>query len=504
MKKIAYSLLIALSLTGCGDFDTINLNPDAPTVITPNYLATRVILETTKSDASKWFLSDSWIMKTTSSTEHMEWYLYNKFERGKFEKFHNLIDTKKMVELAALDASLSEGEKDAYLALDHFMRAYIFYGATMEMGDIPCSDALNGETDNIVSPKYDTQEEVFATILTDLQTASELFGKATKLNGDFVFGGNVALWQQTVNSFTLRVLNMLSKKQTVGGINIQATFEKVAAEALIQSEKESYCRVYDASKSNQWYPFYYEKQNFWSYPVMTSFFVGMLKELDDRRLFYYAEPAPKLADKSESSFDAYSGVNPVLEYGVVQAEFTAGKHSTINRRYHRVAQGEPVKFIAYSETQFVLAEAALRGWKTPQSAKQHYENGVRAAIQFTATHTPAEYTHGITMDEAWITEYLKGKAAFNPANGLKQIMIQKLLGSFTQVPFNSYYDYRRTGLPEVPIDPATNMNEDKNQLPLRWMYPDSEYSQNRENVEAAIQRQFGGTDTPNGVMWLLK
>ena len=42
------------------------------------------------------------------------------------------------------------------------------------------------------------------------------------------------------------------------------------------------------------------------------------------------------------------------------------------------------------------------------------------------------------------------------------------------------------------------------QLPLRWMYPSSEYSQNRENIEAAIERQFGGIDTPNEVMWLLK
>ena len=48
------------------------------------------------------------------------------------------------------------------------------------------------------------------------------------------------------------------------------------------------------------------------------------------------------------------------------------------------------------------------------------------------------------------------------------------------------------------------MNEVKTQLPLRFMYPSSEYSQNRENVEEAVQRQFGGSDTPNDVMWLLK
>ena len=136
----------------------------------------------------------------------------------------------------------------------------------------------------------------------------------------------------------------------------------------MENEGESYQRVYDAGKSSQWYPFYFEKQNYWSYPVMSSFLVDMMKELQDRRLFYYAEPAPRFKDAPADSFDSYSGVNPVLEYGLVQAEFAGGLHSHFNERYHRVPEGEPVKFIAYSEIQFVLAEAALRGWKTPATA----------------------------------------------------------------------------------------------------------------------------------------
>ena len=188
----------------------------------------------------------------------------------------------------------------------------------------------------------------------------------------------------------------------------------------------------------------------------------------------------------------------------MQDECAQGLHSAINRRYHRVAEGEPVKFIAYSEIQFVLAEAALRGWKTPQSAKDHYENGVRAAMKFTAEYTPAEYRHQVEIDDAYIDQYLQGKAAFDANKGLEQIIEQKFIGSVFQLAFNSYYDYRRTGLPEIPIDPQTNMNEVKDQLPLRWMYPEDEYSRNREHIEEAIERQFGGNDTPNDVMWLLK
>ena len=53
MKKIIYPLL-SVMLIACGDFNDINLNPDTPTMVTPDFLATRVILNTTDSPASKW------------------------------------------------------------------------------------------------------------------------------------------------------------------------------------------------------------------------------------------------------------------------------------------------------------------------------------------------------------------------------------------------------------------------------------------------------------------
>lgn len=504
MKKIFYFILSAIIMTSCGDFDKINQNPDTPQTVTPAFLATDLILESTSSSISKWFLSDSWIMKTTSFTEHMEWYLYNKFERSNFGAYSNLTNAQKMLELADSNEDMNESQKNSYKGLYHFMRAYFFYNTTMEMGDVPCSDAIKGESNGVFSPKYDPQEDVFVDILSELKDASSLFEHGSPFDGDPVFNGNPDKWMRTVNVFTLRVLNMLSKKVTVGGMNVQKIFEEMASKPLIESEVDSYQRVYNANKSSQWYPFYYEQQNYWSYPVMTSFLVNMMKDLKDRRLFYYAEPATRLSDKPKDSYDAYSGVNPVLEYGQVQAEYQAGLHSSINKRYYRVPQGEPVKFIAYSEAQFILAEAALRGWKTPLTAKEHYENGVRATMMFTFENTPEEYRHGVTINEAYINEYLNGEAAFNESNGLSQIMTQKLIGSFLQLKFNSYYDYRRTGYPVIPIDPQTNMNEVKTQLPIRWMYPDAEYSHNRENIEEAIQRQFGGSDTPNGVMWLLK
>ena len=73
-----------------------------------------------------------------------------------------------------------------------------------------------------------------------------------------------------------------------------------------------------------------------------------------------------------------------------------------------------------------------------------------------------------------------------------------------QHPFDAYYEYRRTGYPELPINPKTNRNTVKDKIPVRWMYSTWEYDFNRESVEEAVARQYGGLDDNNKLMWILQ
>lgn len=83
-------------------------------------------------------------------------------------------------------------------------------------------------------------------------------------------------------------------------------------------------------------------------------------------------------------------------------------------------------------------------------------------------------------------------------------MEQKYIASFMQLPYQPYYDYRRTGYPVLPINPETSLNFNApDKLPVRWQYPDTEISYNTENVEEAIERQYG-SDEVNKLMWILK
>ncbi len=52
---------------------------------------------------------------------------------------------------------------------------------------------------------------------------------------------------------------------------------------------------------------------------------------------------------------------------------------------------------------------------------------------------------------------------------------------------------------------ATSLNENnKNGIPMRWLYPAAEANYNRENLEEALNRQYDGYDEINKIMWILK
>ena len=158
---------------------------------------------------------------------------------------------------------------------------------------------------------------------------------------------------------------------------------------------------------------------------------------------------------------------------------------------------------------FVLAEAAERGWISG-SAQNYYEKGIRASFEFVRTTVSSpEYNQGMTITDEYITQYLKGEDVAYATNGtsldrLKQIWMQAFLASYFHLAWDSYYDYRRTGYPELPINPETNLNDDKYKIPVRWLYPESETNYNKEQLINAVNRQWGGSEDVNKIMWIIK
>lgn len=381
----------------------------------------------------------------------------------------------------------------------------MFFRLTMEMGDIPYSETNKG-ADGLYRPKYDTQEEVFRGVLDELKLADQYFAAGNRFDGDPTpYNGDPAKWRRATNALAIKVLMTLSK-ESVASLDIKNRFAAIVASGQLLEANTGFLGLNYSSQNK--HPLSGTNDLFTSRTVISSLLIDNLKNLNDRRMYYFAEPAGAqiAAGKTADDPEAYVGLDVSIDYATMNAGHSANLYSLLNKRYLTEEATEPRMVMTYAEQQLILAEARIRGWITSGTAIEYYESGVKSALAAVGA-TKASYAHGKPIDQAYINGYFTGEAAFKtaPEDQLKQIWMQRYLLQFMQDAQSSYFEYRRHGFPVFPINPATSLNENnKNGLPLRWLYPSSETNYNRENLEAALQRQYEGYDEINKIMWLLK
>lgn len=509
MKQIQYKflsvfILIALLMSSCETFEDINTNPDSITEASASMVATGVILRNIKfngRDAHAYLQPNALAKYLGYANQAQMPSQYNEFGNGSFGDMTLLPNIEKMVQYAK--GSVME---ESYLGLAKFSRAWMFYRLTMQMGDIPYSQTNKG-LDGDYRPGYDTQKDVLIGILNELKEADEHFAKGVAFTGDPTpYNGDPAKWRRANNAFALKVLMSMSKKSTDASLNIAGRFAEIVNSGQILQANTGFLGL-NYSSVNM-HPVSGTNDLFTSRTPISSLLIDHLKSLADRRLYYVADPsvAQIAAGKTEGSMDAYVGVDVSIDYATMTAEHLQGKYSLINSRYLKEATSEPRMMLTYAEQQLILAEARILGWISTGTAKDLYESGVKAALAAMMA-TKASYAHGKAIDQAYIEGYFTGEAAFKstPADQLKQIWLQRYILNFMQDAEFSYFEYRRTGYPLFPVNPSTNLNmENKNAIPVRWLYPSSETNYNRENLIEALNRQYDGYDEVNKLMWLLK
>lgn len=495
--------LVLLLLVSCDKFDEINTNPDATTKSTPSLLATGLIMDILQTSGNKYFVYDDMLCKYIAWGDGMEDSQYNILGRGSFGGYKTLINCEKMVELA------TERDKNAYKGLAHFIKAYKLFYMSLDMGDIPYEEALQGES-GLIKPKYNTQKEVMLFVLSDLEKAYGFFSSGSDFGGDPILNGSVDQWKKIVAAFQLKVLMHLSKKVTDTDLNVKERFAAIVSSATLMESNNDNLQLIYSDKAKQIYPFHNTQTKHAGYTMLSTTVIDVFKETEDYRLFYYAKPAQsKLSEGlTADDWNAYLGTDPSLPFPEVKKSFTLGSFSGLNPRYTELPAGEPLMRIGYAEQNFILAEAVLRGWISGD-ASAYYKKGIKASLDFVTTYTPDEatYHHGRVLTEEIKNAFLnspKIQLSGDKEKDLEKVLTQRYVASFLQHPYDPYYDYRRTGYPVLPINPETNQNPVHDKMPVRWMYPQSEYDYNKEHVDEAVLRQYGGVDDLNKDMWILQ
>lgn len=509
MKNIKYILLLSvffLFTFSCSKFEEMNTDPNSVTAVSPDMLATQILKNTfrfwnpnpTDFGTGNLFNKHVAILETNPNPYQ---YYYSYWPYGSFGGYKNWTDLQKMADFA-------EGtpQESSYKGLQYFLKAWTGWRTSLDMGDVPYSEAGKAD-EGITKPKYDKQIDVFAQVLDDLKTAESYFAEGATFYGDIMYNGDPTKWRKLCNAVQLKVIQTMSKKVTAAD---KTRFAEIVNSGNLMTSNADDLKLVFSTNTNASYPFY-NGEDRRVYIGVSKLAVDFLKSVNDRRLFYFAEPAQSKINDGylESDYDAYVGVPTELSPLQLAVDRSNGVYSLLNKRYPLHTDGDPMLYFTYAEQCFIIAEGIEEGWVSG-NAQQYYENGVKAMLSY---YKDLAYTsgnvHGMAITQTYIDNYFTGNAAYatggTKTDRLHQIWMQRWIIDFFQGNGGNYPQFLRTGYPLYPLDPSTSMNpEDPNVYPKRWMYPTDEITVNTENYQNAVNDQYGGYDAINAVPWYLQ
>ncbi|MEZ4793576.1 MAG: SusD/RagB family nutrient-binding outer membrane lipoprotein [Gelidibacter sp.] len=471
MKNIKYTLLAVLAFIAVScdkDFETVNTDPNNPTVI-PAHLLLGNIIRTNQNviynAQAGGDMGECW-------GQHWSKVQYNSEaryipRRGVIDGIWNSLyasvisDAKSMYDLAESEGN--DNLKGASLVL----RANAYQILVDLYGPVPFSQAI---TPGINQPAYDSGEDVYAGIIDMLDQAVSLFspnGGDIPASSDLLYGGDSSKWKKLANSLKFKVL--MRSHNTAG---LQAL---VSGGNLFSSNDDSAQLIYTANNPDA-NPIY-ETIVFGSrleYKVSEPL-VDLLKNLNDPRLAVYA---------SKNASGEYLG-KPAgyIDLPNDALGYTYANISGLGDKY--LDPTLPGVVMSYAQLQFLLAEAANEGYigGGVVAALGYYEEGIRASFQFNGLDATAYLAQpNLTFS--------------TQADARQKIATQEWLALYGQG-FETWIEWRRTGFPV--LTPA--IEGDIDQIPSRLYYPTTENSLNGANYQEAVSTLNNGDELTSKVFW---
>lgn len=373
------------------------------------------------------------------------------------------------------------------------MKVFMFQKLTDTYGDVPYFEAAKGYNGNVFAPKYDTQEAIYNDLLKELDEAGDALdaSKAFVGNADLYYQSDIPQWKKLANSLMLRVAMRLSK---VNPAKAKQYVEKAFAKGVFASNDDSLVLQHDAGpqgvKTNpitsSWV-----RNDLFGGEANTKFsktFIDQLKNNNDPRLRIYAKLE---ATGNNNPADQQGLANDAKEFpGGDKKLFSDPNTSTVLRL------DAPTLIMSYAEVEFILAEAAVKGWNVGASAQKHYEDGVKAAMQVLTIFGDKVPAVSLAEYNTYMTAH-PFKATGTEAQKIEQIITQKWIVLLFNG-FEAFSEYRRTGYPVlVPVNDP--LGETKGTIPRRLIYDQSELITNAVNYKEAISRQ--GLDLMTTRIW---
>jgi len=437
-----------------------------------------------------------------------------------WQTYFTMLANSKLVDtLIAVDKDKSKMTN--ILAMNKTLRAYKTMHMTEYFGDIPFSEAGYAKYGSAYyKPKYDKQESVYKTCISDLKWAVDNFSTTGQMAFSETFlKGNIAMWVKFANSLRLRaaitiydkdpafatphITDALTKPLLTDGENI-GLWPKEIPGLVFEMHAWSF-------SANQYIRM---GTTMWNKMASTNNQDG--SGIFDPRCKVFFEPnnAGKWVayPQNPTSSTPSEGGDPYN-----QDRFKDWPKKGVNCIYSPInfyfedKEFIPELMITAAQVHLYKAEIYNRGMgvaKDANAAKLHYEAGVKASCNFWTkiaidcpiwvvskpTALPSSTELSALLDNA-VVKYNTA----DEAGSLKKIYTQMWIDGFRQ-PWDIWTLYRRTG-GNLPKDPDNASYTETNYgIYHRYTYPSTEQDYNTDNWRAAMN----GSDTYGTKIWLEK
>jgi hypothetical protein len=530
MKKLLPLIALAsvLGTTSCSEkyLDTINTNPNAASAnnLDPNYLLTDGELTFANASYAQLLYPATSIQGLASTFSY-----YGNGDKyvnaGGFIGYQGLVFSQGYTALSRLQQAISVANTQSatryanVIAISNIMKVMIFQRITDTYGDVPYTQAVQAAA-GITTPQYDKQQDIYPALLAQLDAAiAGLSTTGAKASGDLLYGGDVTQWKKLGYSLMVRVAMRMTK---VNPALAKTYTEKAAAAGTMAGTADNALVRTDVS--------FGDTQNSITNALLTTddfrevkwskTFIDYLRTTNDPRLSAVAE-VPQAGAKNNAN-QALPGDNTAsLQKGLPNGYDLTGGAFDIRKRsdypgatgtsndvaplggYSRprlnvyIQQNAPLYLLTYAETEFLLAEAATRGWSVGATAATHYANGLRSAME-----SLGQFDTDATVATADIAAFVTA----NPLSGSTATAQQQINEQYwveTCTTFNfleAWFNWRRSGYPVLtPVNYPGNVTNAT--IPRRLPYPGTEISNNPSGYSAGVASLSGGDNLTSRVWW---
>lgn len=462
MKKliIYFTLLLvtAMLLTGCEKWIDVNTDPNAISdgpAITENIMLIGVEAE--------W--AETAVIQFPWYGGHGDWMLWYGIESSTPATFNisagfgNVIwDTYSgsLKHAVQLYEKAKANGNNRYQGIAAVIAAWHWFYIADVYDKAPLAEAMKGG--EFFHPTVASQEEIYAHANALLDEAIALLqnpepGDRTPNSADdYMLGGDISKWIKLSYSLKARQAMRLTYapgKTKTGQADLALSYLQ---NGMTSNDDVCEWRHLDDLDNASWF------YNDWVYDYSgegqtpTNYLIDMMNSFNDPRryiMFTFAED------------------NPTGFVGIKEGAQVPVGHKPSRYKASYVTKTYPDQIMLYSETQFLKAEAlALKGQWAP--AETAMKAGIRADMEY------------MGVAEADITTYLAQPSLTMPTSeeAAQELIIgQKYIANVYETT-ESYYDFIRTGYPQLDFEYAITNVYNTNTFPRRFPYPLDELEKN--------------------------